>query len=346
MSVANSFLVSSTCLLCSVVNPDTAGLAISRLLFNGVNPNTSPSLFNWVDVKLAALPTPSIANLSFSLASLINLTMPAPAASAAVNNSKGPGFTLNKNALNLFGNIFKTVDKANATPLSWNTIPESFPKLPPAIEATPARDVRANVPPIILLLSAPNFWLDIWRFLACSFTLLLICGLIGAFAATVEIGAPWGLVAILLPLCVPPTAALDKLLPALATSSCLSAIPTSRPRAMSWPILLVLLDGEAVCASFSVALIADLALFIPIASKMAASSLLYLACCPALIPAIMFAPPPVPAVCAFSFSKFIPWDNGKERLAICCCSFCTFLSVVLAALTSFAGSYDLDPRVS
>ena len=44
--------------------------------------------------------------------------MPAPAASAAVNNNKGPGFTLNKNDLNLFGNIFKTVDKANITPLS------------------------------------------------------------------------------------------------------------------------------------------------------------------------------------------------------------------------------------
>ena len=273
-----------------------------------------------------AFDKPYIASFSFSLALFINLvaTVNAPIAIAAAPNLNNPIFL---SCINIFSSVSSWIieDSANKGPVIVNNIWENLPKFPPAIEATPDKADSANVPDMNALFNEFILWFIAavcfcaWvannasllnlAFAAISF--MFIPGVVGMFLAT-DPGCPGAVNGICLdPPRTPPVAAWLNWEPANATSSCLSAIPTSRPRAMSWPILLVLLDGEAVCASLSVALIADLALFIPIASKMAASSLLYLACCPALIPAIMFAPPPVPVVCALILSIGVkdccPW---------------------------------------
>ena len=151
---------------------------------------------------------------------------------------------------------------ANNAPVTLDIVPDISPSLPPDIEAIPESDDIAKDAPINDLSSFCILCVAVSVALAFSITLCVVFGFIDTLSATLfkltpeALGTLGALPGLFLPLCVAPTAAVDKLDPALATSSCLLCIPTSRPFAISWPILIVFFDGDAVPAATAADLIA------------------------------------------------------------------------------------------
>ena len=178
-----------------------------------------------------------------------------------------PALVATNSAIFVCVNNCVTDINANSKPEYFITCWDRFPSGPPVIDTAPARDVNANVPAIRPLFIESSLCAEV--FLAftsisiASLVLLLIADCSAAPRAPISLricsGVPPRLCEILLvPLLTPPTAAVPNACPEAATSSCWLAIPTSRPLAISCPVLIVSFDGDAVFAPFAIPAVADL----------------------------------------------------------------------------------------
>ena len=164
--------------------------------------------------------------------------------------------------------------KPNNKPEYFITCEERLPMAPPAIVPAPASEVSANVPLISALFIFDNLSEDCFILFSCCCPAANTCGLAGIVSwifdnFTDGAGWPGALNGISL---TPPTAELAKVVPALATSSCLLFIPSSRPRPISSPIFLVFFDGDAVPAAVAVALTAAVPILTPTFAASAVNS--------------------------------------------------------------------------